>query len=81
LPDNYKNKPNMKNLALSLVAIAALSLTSCVKTRTCTCVDYEKGVQTSSIDIPVKSTKSASKAACEASNYNDGVDERKCALK
>jgi hypothetical protein len=71
----------MKNLALSLVAIVALSLTSCVKTRTCKCVDYEKGVETGSIDIPVKSTKSASKVACDASNYNDGVTERKCTLK
>jgi hypothetical protein len=80
LPDNYKNKPNMKNLALSLIAIAALSLTSCLKTRTCTCIDKDASGNTElSQDYPIKSKKSTAETTCKNFQTSGAWDE--CKLK
>ena len=58
----------MKTVTMILaLTVIAISLGSCKKTRTCTCVDSDDGY-TETIPI-VKSTKKDAKTYCESFNY------------
>ncbi len=77
---NIKHIKKMKKLVLSVVAIAALTLTSCVKTRTCACVDKDaSGNVTESFDYTIKSKKSTAETTCKNFVGAGGWDE--CKLK
>jgi hypothetical protein len=64
---------------LFLLLIVGLSTTSCVKTRTCECVDKDaSGNVTESFNYTIKSKKSTADAACK--NFSAGVWDE-CKLK
>jgi hypothetical protein len=71
----------MKKLTLTLVAVAAMSLTSCVKSYTCRCTTTGSpgGLTDGYQDAPLKSTKSAAKKSCNKTETSNGITT-KCEL-
>ena len=68
----------MKKVVFSVMAIALVSLGSCRKDRTCTCVDSDDGY-TEVYTIP-NSSASEAKVLCDANDYQGSTYNTECSI-